>query len=314
MDKAEQIGVVTVTFNSEGVIRPFMDSLLKQDYGDFRLYVVDNASSDETLRAVGEYRDSRIVVIANRENVGVAEGNNIGIRAALDDGCAEVLLLNNDTVFGPDLFTKLQDGLREHQCDMIVPKILFYDEPDKIWCAGGEFRHWRGTARHFGFCEKDDGSFDQERRVDYCPTCCMLIKREVFERVGLMDANYFAYFDDTDFCLRAYRASLTMFYIPGAQLLHKVSSLIGSKSETALRLLTRNHVYYVLKSYDLWKAAYYLPVCQAHALGRSLFSKTKAKALFITERAFWEGLFAYSARGPSSEYVCEASVVRSRCS
>lgn len=296
------IGVVTVTFNSDGVIRPFMDSLLKQGHKDFRLYVVDNASSDGTLRSVAEYRDPRTVVIANQENVGVAEGNNIGIRAALKDGCESVLLINNDTVFGSDLISGLRNALVEHKCEMVVPKMLFFDEPDRIWCAGGEFSHWRGTARHFGFCEADDGRFDELQVVEYSPTCCVLIKRAVFDKVGLMDANYFAYFDDTDFCLRAYRAGITMFYIPGLRLFHKVSSLVGRKSETALRLLTRNHVYHVLKNYNLWMRPYYLTVCQVHALGRSLFGSARPKAFLVAERAFWEGLLAYRSRSSGRTY------------
>jgi GT2 family glycosyltransferase len=285
------IGVVTVTYNSGGVIRPFMESLLSQDHADFRLYIVDNASSDETLRSVAEYRDGRIVVIANGENVGVAEGNNIGIRAALEDGCAEVLLLNNDTVFGPDLFAKLHDGLREHRCDMVVPKILFHDDPTTIWSAGGHLSWWRGSARHFGFGETDDGTFDHARQVNYNPTCCMLIKRQVFERVGLMDANYFVYFDDTDFCLRAYRAGTRLFYVPQARLLHKVGRLTGGNDSLfTIRYSTRNHAYYVLKHFPGWRARALLLAFQGHITFKYLFLRRSASVFLMAERAFREGL------------------------
>jgi GT2 family glycosyltransferase len=91
------IGIVTVTFNSASVIEGFMDSVLKQTGAKFILYVIDNASSDDTLNRLSEYQDPRIVVIPNQINVGVAEGNNIGIRAALNRGCTFVLFLNNET-------------------------------------------------------------------------------------------------------------------------------------------------------------------------------------------------------------------------
>lgn len=288
---AKLIGVVTVTYNSDAVIRPFMDSLLKQDYSNFRLYVVDNDSSDGTLRSLAEYRDSRIVVIASRENVGVAEGNNIGIRAALQDGCAEVLLINNDTVFWPDLLAKLHDGLSEHRCDMTVPKILFHDDPTRIWCAGGYLSWARGSARHFGFRHRDDGKFDDARQVNYSPTCCMLIKREVFERVGLMDANYFAYFDDTDFCLRAYRAGTRLLYLPNAGLLHKVGGLTGGKESLfTIRYCTRNHVYYLLKHFTRWQAQALLLAFQVHITFKYLFLRRSVSVFLMAERAFREGL------------------------
>jgi GT2 family glycosyltransferase len=306
--RAGLVGAVTVTFNSEAVIGPFMDSMLKQDYRDFRLYVIDNASSDGTLRAIAEYRDPRMVVIANRENVGVAEGNNKGIRAALADGCDAVLLINNDTVFGPDLISGLFAALAEHECEMVVPKILFYDEPDKIWCAGGYLSWVRGSARHFGFGRKDDGRFDHAQQVNYNPTCCMLIKREVFERVGLIDANYFVYFDDTDFCLRAYRAGVRLFYVPEARLLHKVGHLTGgSESLFTIRYSTRNHVYYLLKHFPTWQAWALLLAFQGHITFKYLLLRRSTDIFFMAERAFREGLELSARRtADANSWECAA--------
>ena len=308
MGSSAGVGVVTVTYNSAAVIRDFMESLLKQSDQSFVLYVVDNASSDDTLALLSEYSDPRIVIIRNPANVGVAEGNNIGIRAALSDGCASVLLINNDTVFGPDLISKLQEGLGKYRCQMIVPKILYFDPPDKIWSAGGAFSRLRGRSRHLGFGQKDNGQFDQPREVEYSPTCCMLIRREVFERIGIMDPKYFVYFDDADFCLRAHRASVKLVYFPGTHLYHKVSSLIGHRSELSLRYVTRNHVYYVLKNYRFPQLLYYLPVCQAHILVRCWFAKNMAKGFLIAQKAFWEGISVFRSSRGSSETLPSSPV------
>src|SRR5580698_4096735 len=94
-----KVGVVTVTYNSEKVIDAFMRCILKQDHENFIVYVIDNCSSDAALQRVAHYRDARIVVIANQNNLGVAEANNQGISAALQANCEHVLLLNNDTEF-----------------------------------------------------------------------------------------------------------------------------------------------------------------------------------------------------------------------
>jgi GT2 family glycosyltransferase len=310
MDNSATIGIVTVTYNSGAVIRDFMHSLLKQSYRDLMLYVIDNSSSDNTLPLLAEYSDPRVVIISNSNNVGVAEGNNIGIRAALSDNCASVMLINNDTMFDPDLIFRLQDGLRKYKCDMIVPKILYFDPPDKIWSAGGSFSLLRGRSRHLGFGKKDDGQFDQPRQVEYSPTCCMLIDKEVFERIGVMDSKYFVYFDDADFCLRAHRAGIRLVYSPDAKLLHKVSSLIGHRSELSVRYVTRNHVYFVLKHFRLLQILYYLPICQAHVFVRCLLAKDPARAFVIAQKAFWEGISLFrsaqastkSARSPHSHF------------
>lgn len=310
MDKPNLVGVVTVTYNSAAVIRGFMDSLLPQTHSEFSLYVIDNASSDETSTLLADYRDSRMTIVRNHDNVGVAEGNNIGIRAALKDGCAFVLLINNDTVFDSDLLSKLVEGLREHDSEMVVPKILFFDEPDKIWSAGGYFSALRGNSKHFGFAQKDDGRFDQPRAVSYNPTCCMLIKREVFDRVGFMDANYFVYFDDTDFCLRAYRAGVKLFYLPAAQLKHKVGSLTGGMSSFTLRYCVRNHVYCVLKNYSAGQSFFYCVALSVYIPAKYLFFLRSPKRFWTAQKAFWEGILLFVSNTERSKRTLEPTGVQ----
>jgi hypothetical protein len=283
------IGVVTVTFNSSNVISDFMESLLRQSHGTFILYLVDNGSSDETLQRVSEYHDTRIVIIRS-SNVGVAEGNNIGIRAALREGCTSVLLINNDTAFDHNLLSDLNAGLKHYESDMVVPKICYFDEPNKIWCAGGYFARMRGSAGHFGEGREDDGQFDQTRAVQYSPTCCMLIKSTVFGRIGLMDSNYFVYFDDTDFCYRALQARLKLFYISSARLLHKVAGLTGIESDFSIRYGVRNRVYYILKNLPNWHALFLLPVVQIYVFTKFVLMKRRLKSFWIAEKAFWEGI------------------------
>lgn len=296
MDSSSLVGVVTVTYNSAAVISGFMQSMLGQIHSQFRLYVVDNASSDDTLELLANYSDPRIAVVRNPENAGVAEGNNIGIRLALHDGCISVLLLNNDTEFDSDLLSTLSKGMTTYECEMIVPKVLYFEPPIKIWSAGGAFSRWRGISWHFGFNQADDGRFDTPREVAYAPTCCMLISRKVFERVGLMDSKYFVYFDDADFCLRAHRNGIRLLYLPAALIYHKVSSLIGQCSEIAIRYIIRNHVYYVMKNFPRWMAPYYLPICQVHAVRKCLQAKNVPKAFGIAQRAFWEGLILFYSK------------------
>src|SRR6266436_6146337 len=94
-----RIGVVTVTYNSADVLPDFLRCLSAQTHTDFLLFVIDNASHDGTVELLQAYNDSRLVIVANPDNRGVAEGNNQGIRRALEAGCFSVLLVNNDTEF-----------------------------------------------------------------------------------------------------------------------------------------------------------------------------------------------------------------------
>jgi GT2 family glycosyltransferase len=301
MVEADLIGVVTVTYNSESVIPGFMDSLMQQSYENFRLYVVDNASADESLRTIERYGSDKVITIRNSINVGVAEGNNIGIQSAITDGCSYILLINNDTVFGTDLLAGLVRDLCRSGCDMIVPKILFFDDPSKIWCAGGYFSRITSTSRHIGYGEEDEGQFDHPCLIAYSPTCCMLIKSPIFQRVGLMDAKYFVYFDDTDFCYRAMRKGVSLLYSPSACLFHKVSSLTGGgESEFTTRYCTRNHVYFLLKNLTFWKSTFYLAVFQVRLLGKCIVLRHSLSLLWRAQKAFWEGIRLFRSNGSIS--------------
>lgn len=243
-----RIGVVTVTYNSEHVLQEFLDSLAVQTYRNFILYVVDNASKDRTLEMVTRRTDMTVVTIANSSNLGVAEGNNQGIRSALADGCECVLLLNNDTVLHDDLIAKLYEGLVRYPCEMTTGKMYYHDRPDVFWCAGAHFQPWRAfKAIHDGRGQKDAGQFDQPRRVTYTPTCCLLVRRTVFGRIGMMDGRYFAYYDDADFLVRSLLHGIPLWYVPEAKLWHKVASLASRQPEFAIRLFARNRVYFIRK-------------------------------------------------------------------
>jgi GT2 family glycosyltransferase len=291
MGSGMRIGVVTVTYNSAQVIEGFLVSLLRQTQGDFILFAVDNSSSDRTLEILKQQGDPRIVVIANSDNVGIARGNNQGIRTALEAGCDLVLLINNDTEFGTDLLEKLCLGLRDQHCGMIVPKIMYFDEPTTIWCAGGYFDRWRGYLPvHYGQGQVDLGQFDHLRTVEYAPTCCMLVKKEVFLRLGLMDEQFFIYSDDADFCLRAKKAGLVLKCLASQKLRHKVSSLTGGvQSKFAVRQLTRNHIYFIRKNLGFWRSFFYLPAYEIRLFYKLLFRIIDWKGFSLRQSAFFEG-------------------------
>jgi GT2 family glycosyltransferase len=266
MASSDCIGVVTVTYNSAEVLPEFLCCMAQQTYKNFLLFAVDNASAENSVRLLEEWGDERLRIIPNPTNRGVAGGNNQGIKAALNAGCTSVLLINNDTCFAPTLLEELNNGLFQYDVDMTCPKMLFFDQPDHIWAAGGGFQLWQGSKSfHYGEGEVDHGQFDQPRLISYVPTCCVLIRKAVFERVGLMDERYFVYWDDTDFMFRAKRLGVKLMYLPGIKLFHKVGSLTGggdNDTPFAVRFGTRNSLLFLLKHYGLVLTLPWMALCQ----------------------------------------------------
>lgn len=246
------IGIVTVLFNSDSVLPGFFESLSRQTGIRYKLYVIDNSPKDGgsvMSRSLAKRYGIDADVCFNNANRGVAAGNNQGIKAALADHCELVLLSNNDVEFGPTTIAMMQGALGAGGDCAAVPKIMYYDEPKKFWYAGGHFNLWKGTTSHDGEGHTDGGQYDKLSRVQYAPTCFMLVRADVFGLVGLMDETYFVYYDDTDFIWRLRAHDQRIRFVPSARVLHKVSSLTGgAKSPFSVYYGNRNRIYFIIKN------------------------------------------------------------------
>jgi GT2 family glycosyltransferase len=254
----DKIGLVTITYNSADILQPFLNCVWKQTHSNFILYVIDNASADVTLSMLENEKDSRLRVVENAKNFGVAKANNQGISQAILDGCDQILIINNDVEFESTLIQKLIKIQIEENCSLVTPKMMYYDNPNHIWYAGSWFIKKKGyLPLHRGMKELDEGQYNKAIDVEYAPTCCLLAKKEVFQDIGLMDEKYFVYFDDTDFSYRVWKDGRhRMLYYPNVEFYHKVGSLTKSfeKSEKKvyrgdffLQQNTKNHIYFLKK-------------------------------------------------------------------
>lgn len=286
-----KVGIVTVTYNSSGVLPDFFRSVWRQTHSNFILYAIDSTSTDTTLAQLEAQKDDRLRINLNAFNVGIAEGNNIGIRMALRDECDAVLLLNNDVVFPPDLIATLVESQHVNQSDMVGPKMMWYEPSDKIWWAGGYFQPALGyRAVHRGLNEVDIGRYNKAIQVAFCPACCVLIKSDVFAKIGMMDPKYFVYGDDTDFMLRSHKAHLVLLYEPGALLYHKVSSLTGgTDSPFMVHLLARNRVYFWVKHLGVSLACLYTAGLGAIYVIKYLLRSKSRSTLKIQLNAMLDG-------------------------
>ena len=252
----DKVGLVTVTYNSAKFLKLFLDCVWLQTHKNFILYVIDNASIDNTVSILKKCNDSRLVLIKNESNLGVAKANNQGIVKAIEDGCSQILIINNDVTFEPMLIKSLMQIQKEKKCSLVAPKIMYFDNPKKIWYAGSWFVKAKGyLPLHRGINEVDKGQYDDIIEVEYAPTCCLLIKKEVFKDIGLMNERYFVYFDDTDFSYRVLNdARHNLFYCPNVKFLHKVGGSTQSfkkeinhsyRGDFFIRQNTRNHIYFL---------------------------------------------------------------------
>jgi len=114
--------------------------------------------------------------------------------------------------------------------------------------AGGAMNKWRALGVHYGDGKSDAPEYNVAKYITYAPTCFMFVESSVFKTIGLMDAKYFAYYDDTDFVFRAINAGYKMYYEPALTVLHKVSSSTGSNPAFYVYYSNRNKIYFIRKN------------------------------------------------------------------
>lgn len=301
MVQEDLIYIIIVNWNGYQDTLNCVQSLHKLHYNQYKIILVDNASSEPIDSILDVYPD--IILIKNNENLGFAGANNKGIQYALDHGAAYVWLLNNDTIVKEDSLSLMVDCIKQDDSIGIVcPKIYFWSEPDTLWYGGGKISWPRGTTLHLGIMEKSS-PLDKEDypSVDFATGCSMLIRRKVFADVGLMSEDYFLYFEDTDFCCQTIKHGYKIIYDKNSVIWHKVSA---STSKNSLKeyYFTRNNLYFMVEH----APKKYYPLFMLFFLKRNirylawLLLKKKNTVENRKAKAFYKGIgdFLKNKKGP----------------
>jgi GT2 family glycosyltransferase len=166
-----------------------------------------------------------ITLIKNEKNYGFAEANNVSIKYALFAQNPDyLLLLNNDTVVDNEFLTELvKVAESDRSIGITGPKTYFYSEPAKLQSTWNTLNLLGGVIKNRGAGQIDLGHFNTNHQTGYVFGSCFLIKRELLDEVGLMDQRFFAYWEDTDYCVRASRLNFRCCYCWKAKIWHKIS-------------------------------------------------------------------------------------------
>lgn len=205
-----KVFVVVLNYNGKNTIKQCLDSVYKSDYPNIELVVVDNNSTDESFELARKYH-GKSHFIKNEKNVGFAAGNNVGIRFALEKMADYIFLLNNDAQVEMNTISRLIEEMEKDE-DLGIGAPIIKKYPDSsIWYAGGKIKWTRMRAVH-NFQVESDHPYETE----FASGCAMLIKKDIFKRVGLLDDKYFLYYEDADFSHQARREGFKIKVVPDA--------------------------------------------------------------------------------------------------
>jgi hypothetical protein len=202
-----------------------------------RIVVVDNGSQDDSRRRILE-RHPELALISSQSNLGYSGGNNLGIRWALEQGARKVVLLNNDVEVEPECIARLEQAIDGNaRAGVCGPLILTRGAPDRIWAAGGKLSCRENVSRLRGFGQSMNGRYTRDEVVDYLPGCVLMLRRDVLQRVGLLDESYFCYMEDVDYGRRVIEAGFKNVFVAAASAYHRPSSSTGGGYSAARKYM-----------------------------------------------------------------------------
>lgn len=270
-----QVSIVIVNWNRKALMAECLRSLERQTFTDFELILVDNGSTDGSLDSLGTFRLPSITTICNPENYGFARAVNQGIKAARG---RYIALVNNDAVLDRRWLEEMLGGIsRDSRVGICGCKILFLDRPHVIDKVGHLIsRDGQNYGRGHGTV--DQGQYESVEEI-LCPDgAAAVFRAEVFESVGLLDEDFFAYTEDIDIGLRAQLGGWKCLYIPSAVVFHRQSATLGPYSPQKIFLVERNRICLVFKLFP-WMQLIQVPLYSGLRYLYSLWSLVNGRGL-----------------------------------
>ena len=246
------IYIVLVNYNGYADTIECVGSLYKLAYANWRCVIVDNGSTNDSVEQLKRHVPD-VALIRHPTNSGFAAGNNFGLKHALENGADYVLFLNNDTTVATDLLDRLVDtASAQANIGAVGAKIYFFDDPQRVWWAGGKLQLASGVITNLGYGELDSNAATKPFEVDYITGCVVMVKRAVLLKVGNWAEEYFHTAEDVDLSVRIRQAGYRLVVNPVAHVWHKVSQTGGGDlSPLYLYYLERNRLWLVRK-YGNW--------------------------------------------------------------
>jgi GT2 family glycosyltransferase len=249
------VSIIILNYNGGEMFLNCLRSVLKTEYPSYEVVVVDNGSTDGSID-VAEQMFSRVRCIKNNRNLGFCVGNNMGIKETRGE---YIVLLNNDTVVSQNWLIKLMEEVIKIGTGFFNPKILLMDNPKIIDSVGNNLQ-LAGFGLPRGLGEIDKGQYNRVEEVAYANGTCLLVARNVIEKIGMLDPVFFAYNEDVDWCWRGRMFGIKSYYVSSAVVYHKWGASWGRVNKKKFYFLERNRIITILKNYSKRSLILLIPI------------------------------------------------------
>ncbi len=237
------IAVILVNWKKYNLTSKCIESLNKSNYKNFKIILVDNEYSEKSLIEL-KNKHKELLVFKEKNNLGFAGGNNIGIRYALENDYDYIMLLNNDTEVKENFILPLVERIeKDHFLGAVQPLILNFSNKSIIWNAGGKLNKFLGLTSTRLNNNKLNSSIVFDDYTDWISGCGILIKSEIVKKIGLLDEKFFTYYEDVDWSLRMKSLGYDLGFVKESIIYHHGSSSSKNKKNTGGLISSKIHYF-----------------------------------------------------------------------
>jgi GT2 family glycosyltransferase len=242
----KKVSIITVNFNQPRVTEELLKSI-PDTYTNIEVIVVDNGSNGN-LSTEWQSNYPEVKFIRSERNLGFAGGNNLGIKNATGD---YLFFVNNDTEFTADLVAQLVSVFDKNpSVGILSPKIKYYSNKMLIQYAGyTPMNYYTCRNRCIGLRETDNGQYDNiTAPTAYCHGAAMMVRKDAIEKAGMMNENFFLYYEEVDWCEHIKKAGYEAWVCTDALIYHKESVSVGKKSKLKEYFMNRNRILFIRRN------------------------------------------------------------------
>jgi len=322
MDK--KIGIILVNYKeyARRFLAECRDSLRAQNYQKelIRVYIVDNASSDESFNYLKKnYPEAKVIA---RPDGNYAAANNAGIKAAIEDGCEYFVIANMDTKFDPDWLVELAKAIEsDPEIGIAQSKILLYPQTEEEWKNPkintlGNLIHFMGYGGNSFYGHPDsEHKIEGCLEISYASGCALIMKKEVFEKIGGYNEEYFMYHDDVEISWKTRLAGYKIVLAPKSVVYHKYEF---NRSIKMIYYMERNRYFVVFSYYHILTLILLLPMLAVIELGMLIFSikngwfeARKNLYLYFLKISNWQKILKFRREAKKIRKISEKEAVAS---
>ncbi len=256
--EALMVGIIILNYNGWELTKQCIESILRHFKGPYRIYLVDNASS---IVMPEGYKDilhnHNVKLIEGKMNRGYSAGNNLGIKAALKDGCSHILISNNDILFTQDILEELLNFFEQNKkAGIAAPKVMLKDgvpQQVQLRCKltlGGKYLNilrktpLKFLSKRFVNDFYYTGNDKEPIKVYMVSGCCFMVSKECIRKIGYFDENTFLYEEENIMGCKMEREDFASYILPNITVLHLHGQSTEKMKAFSFVCMIESEIYY----------------------------------------------------------------------